>query len=521
MAGNTLPPDALQPLTVDDTEVPTPTSRVYERMWSSWSYEFLAATLSLVSFSCLVTTLILFDDKPQREWSYHYVTRNAVIAAISTITRASLLGTVAVSLSQNKWTWFSTSPRHGRKLQELETFDNASRGAIGSLQLLGTVKHKHVASLGALVTVFALGLDTFSQNILGLRYDNVLHPGVLGVGAISRSEIYDASNSAPDGWVKGLNFDMKAAISKGPLGGNTPIPSPDCPTGNCTWPVVPGLAVCGGNVPGEAGRIYISHFSIINSAFAEITPEDSLTATECALWFCLRAYNTSIRSGVEHETVESEWDVATPFYPLQYDWFDTRGRRNFTNIPSMSSITDDMVFGATHAVVHMMNVTVSGQITGNVTWGLHGGIFQYGSDNTQSLWNARKDLDSWTKNLALAMTNVIRTNGTNLTKSGSRYAGSATSTEAFIKVRWPWMVYLAAMLLLGLIHFMATVWQVAKGTTFSWKGTPIIPLLLTVESEEGGIECISSDGQLMEEVRDRRVMLRIENGKGWHFSNAF
>lgn len=92
--------------------------------------------------------------------------------------------------------------------------------------------------------------------------------------------------------------------------------------------------------------------------------------------------------------------------------------------------------------------------------------------------------------------------------------------ETFIHVRWAWLVYPAAMLLLGWVHFTVTVWQAAEGPTLTWKGTPIIPLLLTVESEEGGTKCINSDGQLLKEVRDRRVVLRVGDEKGWHFSNA-
>lgn len=220
--------------------------------WTPWSYEILVATASAISFSCFIATLHEFDGELQKNWHYRYVTRNTVIAAMSTITRASLLGTVAVSLSQNKWTWFSTSRRRCRKLQGLEIFDNASRGVAGSFRLLGTVKHDHIASLGALVTVLALGFDAFAQNILGVQYYEVTHKSNSSVGNVSRSEIYDVSNRIQDWFNKDLDFEMKATISNGILGGNIAMPLPDCSTGNCTWPVVPSLAMCGGcsNVTG-------------------------------------------------------------------------------------------------------------------------------------------------------------------------------------------------------------------------------------------------------------------------------
>lgn len=541
---------------------------------TSWSYEILVATVSAISFSCLIATLREFDGQLQNNWNYRYVTRNTVIATMSTITRASLLGTVAVSISQNKWTWFSASRRRCRKLQELEIFDNASRGVAGSFQLLGTVKHNHIASLGALVTVLALGFDAFAQNILGTQYHDIPHQSNLSVGHVPRSEIYNASNQIQDWINKDLNFDMKAAISNGILRSNTAIPLPACSTRNWTWPMVPSLAMCGGcsdvtkdlrinctipymcsyslpdgmelygpkagtsmlhlpdiglplfnisstaaghvysDIPGKPGRIYTARFSAINTWISNGKTEDSLAATECALWFCMQSYKVSILSGNRTETVE--WDTATPFDP------GSVGERNFAKIPPVFNISDDIVFGTTYEVVRSIEASISEQIAGNVTDSGLFGALNYSSDKVKSLWNARKDLDGWTKNLALAMTHVIRTNGTIKNRAGSnmQYAGMVMSTEAFVHVRWTWVVYPAAMLLLGWTHFAMTVWQTVKGSMYAWKGNLLIPLLLAVESDERGVESIDSDGRLSEELRNRRVILRSEEKKGWYFSNA-
>lgn len=40
-------------------------------------------------------------------------------------------------------------------------------------------------------------------------------------------------------------LQMKAAITNAILGGSAQQLSASCPTGNCTWPVTPSLAVCG------------------------------------------------------------------------------------------------------------------------------------------------------------------------------------------------------------------------------------------------------------------------------------
>ena len=71
---------------------------------------------------------------------------------------------VAQGISQLKWTYFQQRPH---RLAELQVFDDASRGPLGSLQLLWKIRWKAVvASLGALVCVLALATEPFTQQIL-------------------------------------------------------------------------------------------------------------------------------------------------------------------------------------------------------------------------------------------------------------------------------------------------------------------------------------------------------------------
>jgi chorismate mutase len=72
----------------------------------------------------------------------------------------------AACLSQLKWTHFQSKPR---KLKDLETFDDASRGPWGSIRLLfarGTGSLDAAVRLGCAITVLVLAMETFGQQLL-------------------------------------------------------------------------------------------------------------------------------------------------------------------------------------------------------------------------------------------------------------------------------------------------------------------------------------------------------------------
>lgn len=62
------------------------------------------------------------------------ITLNTFLAFFTTLTKAAFMIAVCEALSQWKWNWFAT--RADRPLHDFQLFDDASRGAWGSLQLL-------------------------------------------------------------------------------------------------------------------------------------------------------------------------------------------------------------------------------------------------------------------------------------------------------------------------------------------------------------------------------------------------
>ena len=78
------------------------------------------------------------------------------------------------------------------RLYDLQLFDDASRGPVGSLRLLWTVKLQAlVASCGAILTVLALAVDPFTQQILS--FNSRLTEVDSGSATIAIAHSYDSA----------------------------------------------------------------------------------------------------------------------------------------------------------------------------------------------------------------------------------------------------------------------------------------------------------------------------------------
>ncbi len=237
-----------------------------------WGFELAAIALSCMAFAALTVVLQTFDGQPQQAWPYNHLTLNGLVALLSTFTRTALLVPVAAAISQEKWLWFFPQKRSrstGRPLEHLEVIDQASRGAWGSLKMIWTTKARHSLTLGGLLMVLSLGFDTFSQQILSVRFRSVVSGDPGQSASFARSEVFGPDNligislvSSPGATVgppvgvpgfanttgvsNAASLALRAAVANGILGGNVPELSIHCSTGKCTWPTVPTLGMCGG-----------------------------------------------------------------------------------------------------------------------------------------------------------------------------------------------------------------------------------------------------------------------------------
>ncbi|KAK0719166.1 hypothetical protein B0H67DRAFT_608176 [Lasiosphaeris hirsuta] len=163
------------------------------------------------------------------------ISLNAIIATLSTVSKSSLIFSVSAILGQLKWDWYEWKPR---RLDHLETFDEASRSPLGATKLLLGKTAFSIASIGATIIILALAVDPFVQQVVGTaqlgRYvssdevwtERQTRPAYFSRGENPDREYFDALNSAI--WNDAAIYDRRA----------------HCPSGNCQFESFETLEFC-------------------------------------------------------------------------------------------------------------------------------------------------------------------------------------------------------------------------------------------------------------------------------------
>ncbi|RSL51358.1 hypothetical protein CEP54_011452 [Fusarium duplospermum] len=136
-----------------------------------WGLEILSSFGSLILLGGIIFIFCYMKDRPLSDWQFP-ISLNAIISILTTACSAAIMHSVSTSISQLKWLHFATSHR---KLFSLESFDEASRGPYGSIKFLFAMRW-NLATIGALVTIFRLGLAPLAQQVVSLEARDVVTP---------------------------------------------------------------------------------------------------------------------------------------------------------------------------------------------------------------------------------------------------------------------------------------------------------------------------------------------------------
>jgi hypothetical protein len=168
---------------------------------------------------------------------------------------------IAAAIGQCRWLRFAG--KRPKKLRELQVFDDASRGPLGSLMLLYHTRLKSLAVLGATLTIVSLGFDPFVQSLIHTDVRTVylndtgasltavmtiVDPGksiCLAWSNLDSTQVYDSVLTLIEDYLDGLSAAyLTAAISA--LADDAPSFKnvPTCPSKNCTWPTYTTIRVC-------------------------------------------------------------------------------------------------------------------------------------------------------------------------------------------------------------------------------------------------------------------------------------
>lgn len=144
-----------------DTEANIPRRHILDDY--GWTWEIAAVVASFGSLAAVATILSTMESQASSRWTF-FISLNATVAVFITAAKSLALLAIGACISQSKWIHFRGSRR---RLEELELFESASRGPLGSLVLLSRVKWTlTLASVGAIVTILAVGVDAFAQQVI-------------------------------------------------------------------------------------------------------------------------------------------------------------------------------------------------------------------------------------------------------------------------------------------------------------------------------------------------------------------
>ena len=202
-----------------------PTIGVFHDWWA----ETLCCLIIIAAMAAIIAIVYPHQNLPLPEWPYN-ISINSLLAIIVVAMKAAMLLITAEGLSQLKWAWF----KRRRPLQDLTRYDRASRGPWGSLLLLWTLRSRNiVASIGAFVTLAALAIDPFAQQVVRYYQCTISIPEVNAT--IPRTNVYQEMGYHLGAGYSTVVQGMQSAINGGIFNpGLASVPF-HCPTGNCTF----------------------------------------------------------------------------------------------------------------------------------------------------------------------------------------------------------------------------------------------------------------------------------------------
>ncbi|KAM5350815.1 hypothetical protein ACJ41O_007320 [Fusarium nematophilum] len=102
---------------------------VIDRFYAAWSLELLLLFLACGLFTAICLILDKYNGQELPNWDDMGITLNTLVATLATIFRAMIAFIIFEILAQLKWNWVSD---RFRPMQDIQRFDDASRGVYGS-----------------------------------------------------------------------------------------------------------------------------------------------------------------------------------------------------------------------------------------------------------------------------------------------------------------------------------------------------------------------------------------------------
>lgn len=339
-----------------------------------------------------------------------------------------------------------------------------------------------------------------------------------------------------------LENRMRGAIYGGLFGVTkipSPITTPRCSTGNCTWSQYTSLAVChscrgisadlqlnGSHQDGtkesfawvapndfrlEAGYVMktstvlpsMKHSTvknpilILHSAFyatGTYQSDEPPTAHECIMFFCVKSYHGRSLNGVFTEEAIDTWpspgqdehvSVKTPQLPpvTPTQWPSNSGQYPEDSWHMIQRSGDSVSYKVDVATLSYLRDTIGWLMSTEIQ--ADNGLPQKNiSETGRAIYKAMTgfstSLPDMIERIAISMTNTVRNKeGLYKTSMDDQAIGEATKLETYVQVRWFWIYVAIGFDLLSLCFSLLTVRLSSRACVPVWKSSILALLTIT------------------------------------------
>ncbi|KAI1350086.1 hypothetical protein F5Y01DRAFT_305656 [Xylaria sp. FL0043] len=502
---------------------PTSTSW-WDRLNSGWTPEIFSQVCSVLFLLALIILLSRLEGRSLSTWTIA-VAPNAIIAILSIASKASLIYALGQTISQLKWLHLLKEPE---SLQDLQRYDDASRGPLGALRIFWTVRSGSlVVYLGSLTILLALAFEPFSQQLL--HFDERVITYAHDQAWVPFSTVYDYDSQGVDGVsaviVGSRDNPMKAAVVNG-VYDVVKDPPFTCPGSTCSYPTFTSMGVCSqceditstikkmevnvtfgqlwryrtpNNLTVEASAVQDAHSGFshtlanatavtLNSEFAGLgmpvrtgiirfpedqstgrsTPEnwmEAMQAYECELSFCGRRYiGWNITNGTLAPGVDQIIKLNNSDVPAD-------GAPWYRVLaPLNASDSLGIPNGNNSFQINYLDGENMADILTSV-FGVLGDVAANQQIGPLALYSS-PDIIATVDNVAKGMSYRMMSGPNSTVTFGEVYG-----TETYMRVRWPWITLPVALAVASSLCLIAVIVMTRQAQQLVWKSS-LTPLLL-------------------------------------------
>lgn len=261
-------------------------------------------------------------------------------------------------------------------------------------------------------------------------------------------------------------------------------------------------------------HLYVANFDMMGAPFDSVSGSLSfanmMNASECALWLCINAYNTSMSLGKQTQNLVSS------FYNIQYPIHSSIVNYTF-NYPNRMMKSNDSSY-TNYTVSDFAQVALSQRfgssyINGNVTININSHITP--NDIVQAIWAGSQDPNTWIQTVATSMSNVVRS-----FNPSPREEFVGTAYVQSITVAWWWLSLPIAVVAGSVLLLLAVMIKTAWSSVPPWRDNPNALLLLEMDDDTRNMAAAEiSNTKIDSELRQEKVVLRKSDAGSWMLGN--